>query len=304
MKNTFATSIMGLLIAIALAIEGATTHGPTLNLLHFPLLVLVAIYTAAMTALATYETGKQTLRDLRVALEAARSEARAFAMLARDILKPIFGTVYSEAWNVVGFVDSLEVASNVDELIFLLERIVAFFTANPTLEIASRNITAAHAQIVLDGLKNARKAVNDQETVVENLKTVRDEKLDAVRAALRGLFDELSNQLDPLDPRWKAFGFNMPGADETPDVPENLSAILIGPTAAAMKWGASARAGHYRVWQRVIGVDAEPVAVGSPADIDFNLENLPAASTVEIYVSAVNNGGESQLSEKITIVTH
>ncbi|MDB6024436.1 MAG: hypothetical protein JWM68_659, partial [Verrucomicrobiales bacterium] len=46
------------------------------------------------------------------------------------------------------------------------------------------------------------------------------------------------------------------------------------------------------------------VAVGSPADLDFTLENLPAASTVEIYISAVNNGGESQLSEKVTIVTH
>ncbi|MDB6026989.1 MAG: hypothetical protein JWM68_3212, partial [Verrucomicrobiales bacterium] len=58
------------------------------------------------------------------------------------------------------------------------------------------------------------------------------------------------------------------------------------------------------VWKRVIGLDAEPVAVGSPADLDFTLENLPAASTVEISISAVNNGGESQLSEKITITTH
>ncbi|MDB6025878.1 MAG: hypothetical protein JWM68_2101 [Verrucomicrobiales bacterium] len=295
---------MGLLIALALAIQGATTHGPTLNLLHFPLLVLVAIYTAAMTALAAYEAGKQTLRELRTALTSVVTDARDLAFLARDILKPRFGRKYSEAWNTVGFVDSLDVAESVNELIFLLERIVAFFTANPTLEVASQNITAAHIQVVLDGLKAAGKAVSDQETVVDNLLVVRNEKLDAVRAALRGLFDELNNQLNPLDPRWKAFGFNLPGADATPDVPENITAILIGPSAAALKWGASARAGHYRVWQRVIGVDAEPVAVGSPADLDFNLENLPTASTVEIYVSAVNNGGESQLSEKVTIATH
>jgi hypothetical protein len=295
---------MGVLIAIALAIEGATTHGATLSLLHFPLAILVAIHTAAMTALAAYETGKQTLRDLRTALADAVTEARDFAFLSRDILKPQFGRRYSDVWNTIGFVDSLDVPEGVNELIFLLERIVAFFTANPTLELASRNITAAHAQMLLDALKAARKAVNDQETVVENLKIVRDEKLDAVRATLRGLFDELNNQLDPLDPRWKAFGFNPPGADETPEVPTDISAIIIGPTAAAIKWPASSRAEYYRVWMKVHGSTGDYNAMGSPADLDFTLENLPAASTLDIVVSAVNNGGESALSEVITITTH
>lgn len=303
MQNTFATSIMGLLIAIALAIQGATTHGPTLNLLHFPLLVLVAIHTAAMTALATYETGKQTLRALRTALDNARSDARGFAMLARDILKPIFGTGFSDAWNVVGFIDSLEVPMNVNELIFLLERIVAFFTANPTLEIASRNITAAHAQLVLDGLKDARKAVSDQETVVENLKTVRDDKLDKVSAALRGLFDELSNQLDPLDPRWKAFGFNLPGAQERPEVVEGLQFTLINPTSANLDWEVPARAGRYHVYQRIQGVDADYVLIGSPEDPNFMLENLPANKSIDIAITALNEGGEGTRSEAITIVT-
>ncbi len=304
MKNTLATSMLGLLIAIALAIEGATTHGSTLNLLHYPLLVLVAIHTAAMTALAAYETGKQTLRGLRESLDAAVTDARAFAMLARDILKPDFGVEFSEAWTVVGFIDSLRLPTNVNELIFLLERMVAFFTANPTLEIASKNITAAHAQVVLDALKAARKAVNDQETIVENLKTVRDEKLEAVRKALRGLFGELSNQLDPLDPRWKAFGFNLPGATETPEVPTNLSVILIGPTAASIKWSAAARAEYYRVWMKIHGSATDYETVGSPADLDFTLENLPANSMVDIVISAVNNGGESAVSEAFTITTH
>ncbi|MDB6025731.1 MAG: hypothetical protein JWM68_1954, partial [Verrucomicrobiales bacterium] len=125
-----------------------------------------------------------------------------------------------------------------------------------------------------------------------------------LRKRIRDVINELNMRLDPLDERWLAFGLNKPGALDMPDVPENITAILIGPNAAAMKWDAAARATYYRVWKRVIGVDAEPVAVGSPADIDFTLENLPAASTIEIYVSAVNNGGESQLSEKITITTH
>ena len=304
MKNTLATSIMGVLIAIALAIEGATTHGATLNLLHFPLAVLVAIHTAAMTALAAYETGKQTLRDLRTALDAAFIDARDLAFLSRDVLKPRFGRKYSEAWNAVGFVDSLDVPKTVNELIFLLERMVAFFTANPALEVASQNITAADLHAVLDTLKAARKAVSDQETVVENLLAVRNEKLEVVRKALRGLFDELSNQLDPLDPRWKAFGFNLPGAEETPDTVTGVIATLIGPTAIALKWDAAARAQYYRVFKKVVGVDEEFVAVGSPADLDFTLEGLPMNATVEIQISAVNDGGESQRTASVTVVTH
>ncbi|MDB6026033.1 MAG: hypothetical protein JWM68_2256, partial [Verrucomicrobiales bacterium] len=285
-----------------LAIEGATLL-PMMNLLRYPLAVLLAIRAAAVAARDNYETAKQTLRGLRVTLDNLRIEARLFAMLVRDILKPILGTEYSSAWDVVGFVGGLEASRNVDELITLLETIVSFLTANPALG-AARNLTAADVQAVLTSLKAARQAVTDQELTVGTLQAVRDQKFDAIRKALRGLKDELTDQLDPLDLRWKAFGFNLPGADATPDVPENLSVILIGPNAAAMKWGASARAGYYRVWRRVIGVDAEPVAVGSPADLDFTLENLPAASTVEIYISAVNNGGESQLSEKVTLVTH
>jgi hypothetical protein len=63
------------------------------------------------------------------------------------------------------------------------------------------------------------------------------------------------------------------------------------------------RAEHYRVWKRVIGVEAEFVNVDSPTDANFTLENLPAHASVEIAVSAVNNGGESDLSASITIVT-
>ena len=95
----------------------------------------------------------------------------------------------------------------------------------------------------------------------------------------------------------------MPGADETPDVPTNVSAVLVGPTAAALKWSASPRAEYYRVWMKIRNTEGDYTAVGSPADLDFTLENLPVNSTIDIVISAVNNGGESAVSEVKTIVT-
>ena len=120
---------------------------------------------------------------------------------------------------------------------------------------------------------------------------------------MRGLISELETVLDPNDSRWLAFGLNIPGAPATPDVPSHVTATLTGSTAA-MKWNAGARADYYRIWQKVHGVDDDYVSVGSAADLDFDVSSLPANSTVELAVSAVNDGGESQLSAAVTVTTH
>ncbi|MFN7139035.1 MAG: fibronectin type III domain-containing protein [Limisphaerales bacterium] len=82
-----------------------------------------------------------------------------------------------------------------------------------------------------------------------------------------------------------------------------MSATIIGENAVAIKWSAAPRAEHYRVWKNVEGTDAEPVPVGSPADLDFTIENLPADTDVHVFVSAVNNSGESRLSEAVLVNT-
>ena len=157
---------------------------------------------------------------------------------------------------------------------------------------------------MLDALNDANNAVTIQEGEIANLMTIRDTKFDALRQRISGVYQELLMQLDPLDARWLKFGFNKPGADETPDLVTGVMALLIGPTAAAVKWEASVRASYYRVYIRVLGVDGDYRAVGSPADLDFTIENLPANATVDIIVTAVNNGGEGARPEPIRIVTH
>src|SRR5262245_57947157 len=98
MKNPIAKTNNGLIISMVLAIEGATLN-PALTLLRYPLMMLAAIRAAAITARDTYENNKQQLPGLRATLETARLRARAFAILARDVLKPIFGGEYSEIWD-------------------------------------------------------------------------------------------------------------------------------------------------------------------------------------------------------------
>ena len=52
------------------------------------------------------------------------------------------------------------------------------------------------------------------------------------------------------------------------------------------------------------GAATEYTLAGSPADLDFTIENLPTNAQIDIVVVAVNNGGVSAQSEPVTITTH
>jgi hypothetical protein len=99
------------------------------------------------------------------------------------------------------------------------------------------------------------------------------------------------------------FGLNRSGAEQIPDVPENVTAVLIGNNAIAVNWGGAARAERDGVWVKVNGIDTELVLRDTREDLDYVIENLPANTKVEVAVSAVNNGGESAMSEVIAITT-
>lgn len=296
---------IGDLIGSAGTIKAAAlAKGAGIPLLHNTAVDIGADADALTTACTTHDAGKVVLANTRAALAAVIFTVRAFLMLGRDILKPVLGNEYSQAFDVLGLVGSIAIPRTAEELRVVLLKFKAFFTTHPDLEDESRNITAAQCQALYDQLVAAESAVNLQEDEVDTLVNTRDLALETMRTRIRSLMAELSTCLSPLDPRWLAFGFNKPGATETPDIVQGILATLIGPTTAAVKWAASARADYYRIWFKVHGSEADYVAVGSPADLDFTIENLPAGSTLDIVVTAVNNGGESPVSEVITITTH
>jgi len=304
MKQPIAKSMNAAITMIEQLADGVGTYASVLDLSHNTKTLLLSKRQAAIDARNNYELSKESLRIVRESMEQYRLESRAMIMLGRDILKPTFGNEFNNRWIMLGFDGSLETPESVDALAIQTEAFDTFFTANPAMELPSKNLTAAQAHLLRQALIDGRKAINDKETEMEQTMAIRDAKFDDVRKRIRFTIDELSNLLDPLDPRWKAFGLNIPGAQETPDVPTNVMAVLIGPNAAATKWGASSRADYYRVWMKIHGTTSDYVAVGSPADLDFPLENLPSASTIDIAISALNDGGESALSEAITITTH
>ncbi len=303
MKNEKPRNQNGVLALLAAMHAGAVEHGETTGLSHVTAALLLATRTAAVLARDALESGKQLLRERRDALSEAMEEARVFIALSRDVLKPIFGNQYNERWAITGFAGSLAVPITFEDINALLESLKTFFAANPTLVLDPR-VTSAQAQTLFEALSNARHALELQRTVVDDLMTERDAKFAAASKVMTNLISELGTVLEPLDARWLSFGLNKPGALETPDTVTDVVATLIGPTAAALKWTTTARAEFYHVWKRVEGVDEDYVLVGSPADLDFTIENLPTNARIDVCVSAVNNGGEGPRSEAVAVLTH
>ncbi|MDB6025016.1 MAG: hypothetical protein JWM68_1239 [Verrucomicrobiales bacterium] len=257
-----------------------------------------------LTQREAVEVGKGTLATYRDVVREVAGTGRMFMGFSRDVFKPRLGGEFSEPWKLVGFEDSLSLPKTPAETQIALKTIQKYLEAHPTYEVAALNITAARAEELFNQLSAARGAVYNQEMVVGTLLEARDAASEKLRRRFRGFVAEATQLLGPLDQRWKAFGLNLPGAQETPEMVEGLQVVLIGATAAAAKWLAPARAEYYRVWIRVLNVDPEYRAVGSPADLDFTIENLPSNAAVDVTLTAVNNGGEGPRSEAVRIVTH
>lgn len=277
--------------------DGLNTHEVAVGVKQNLQVTVRAGITAVNAAELIYTTAKAAKVTLTAAVTVADSNGKAFIGTARSVLEPFLGTQPSTAWEPVGYpADSLALPATQAERQALLDDMKDYFTANAARENAPLVITAARAGILFTALSDARSAANQGNTTAVEKKVLRDAAVTALRKRMRGLIGELEGLLPEDDARWYAFGLNPPGAPETPEIPEGLVLVAGGAGQLEADWSDAPRAGHYRVWKQVVGVDAAFVAVGSPTDSDFTLTGLPSGATVKVQVTAVNDAGESQPS--------
>ncbi len=274
--------------------DGLHTHEVAVGVKQNLEATLRAAIAAVNTAETNFANAKAAKKLQTIAVTIADSNGKAFIGTARSVLEPTLGTEPSAAWEPVGFpADSLAIPSTQAERQALLNKLKDYFTANPARENAPLVITAAQSGILFTALSDARSAANQGNTAATDKKILRDAAVTALRKRMRGLIDELDQLLAADDARWFAFGLNPPGAAETPDAPEGFVLAAGSPGTLAADWSDTPRADHYRVWKQVVGVDADPIAIGSPTDSDFTLTGLPSGATVKVYITAVNDAGES-----------
>ena len=221
----------------------------------------------------------------------------------RNVLMARFGEHWNTMWAQAGFTQpSIGIPSRIQDRIALAQRLVAFFTANPSYEVSSMNVTAAYGTTVRTAVINAQGPL---QTANVALKTASD----ALKAAQQTLVDSmryvikiLSGALGKDDPRWEAFGLNIPGTRTTPAAPTGLRATIMG-TQILLECDATALATRYRFRRKIVGLDTKYKLVARSTAPMAVLEGVAAGLTMEFIAQAVNGGAQSVASNPIIVVT-
>ena len=299
MRQKQIRTVNGALNRAMQVMSGTEKHGEEIGLKHSATNIISAEREALLEARNVHDRAMTELNERRAALRALIPDCVTFVGLARELLKAHLGRKYSSAWIEVGLNGSLELPRTAPGLKALLQRMSSYFTINPAPQNSEAKITSARAAELHNQICAAENAVNQQLTVVREALAERNKKFRVLCKRLSGVSAELRMLVEPTDARYLAFGLNVPATQSVPEAPTNLMATPFGTDAVAVGWKRSAGADHYRAWLKVRGEKEEAIAVGSPTDLDFTFENLPAAVEVELGISAVNSGGESH---KATIV--
>lgn len=246
----------------------------------------VADSTAKQLAFAESFSARQGLTQAQTT---ADNNGRVFIGQTKNVLAATLGGQWSQVWEPTGFPNqSLAIPTTLDERLSLLGSLQAFLVANPTLENAPLNVTAARAGILFNALSDARHDINANLADGAQKKLERNNADTALRVRIRGVIDEIDSLIDDDDPRWYQFGLVPPAYSDAPDAPENLILTAGGsPGEVLVDWSDSARAVSYRVYKKIVGVDADFTLIASPADSDATLAGLPSGQTVQVKVVAV-----------------
>ena len=299
------------------AADGANQHGATIGLkqntepdIRADLTALIGVPAgpnnnppAEPGLKALWDTAKAKKTTMTAALRSVESNGRALAMACIGTLKPVLGTQWNSAWNAAGFTTrSLAVPTHPQGLLLKLR---AYYTSNPAREVKAVNgidCTGAACQAAADAIEAAVKASNESNTDAGTAQANLQNGIDAGRARGSGLLAELTQLLDGNDPRWLAFGFELPGHPGSPDVPQNLT---VTPGAA----GSHTLFAHCDDARRAEGyrftvsnaADNSQLAQDLTQDAEDALSQLPSGAQVKVTVSARNATGESQPSAAVTV---
>ena len=284
--------------------DGAAAHETAIGILHFKEAVIRPLIATARTTEDAFANKKATKVAATEEQTVADSNGRAFIGASSRVLGVFLGSSFSAAWEPTGFPNqSTAIPGTLAERQELLTQLQAYFTANPTHEAASVNVTAARAGTLFTALSDARSATNQAIVVMGQKKALRDAAVSTLKKSMSGLIAELNLLLPADDPRWFAFGLVPPaGSDQCPP-PENLILTASGPGTVLADWSDTPRAVRYRVFVQIVGVDPDFVLFDTVNDSDATLSGLTTGATIKVRVTAINaDNAEGPPSEEVQLV--
>lgn len=267
-----------------------------------------------MITAAQLQTDLDAFINHEAEFNAARSARLAASEIYQGTLVPVyewllgvsntlatrFGTRWSTEWAQAGFINhSTGIPSRIEERLGLVVSLVKFFTANPGYEVPALQQTAAEGTALRTAALSAQTALGDAEVALSASGEAWTTAHATLVGEMRALIKNLEGKLAKDDPRWLAFGLNMPATSATPGQPVNVSAQGDEAGAIVVQCEAVPLATRYRWRMLLVGVETEyKLAVSTTEPVGVIAGVLPG-QTVEIVVQAVNGNKQGVASAPV-----
>ena len=282
------------------ALNGDRELGSVIPMTLYPATVIEPLLTTAQQKNDLYRVSREALQGAQAELRRAAEPARLFVANLVCVFRPIISMEWTVAWQQFGFIQpTLAVPQSYPTLASVLRASMVYLTDHTAAEVPSRGVTkaiaAGHYEAVTDAINNV--------ALCQNTATAKRDEFDAAVAALqegmRGLITELSLKLSPTDPRWKAFGLNIPGYPAVPDQVQGLIVEPGVPGSVMLNWPASPRAARNLVEMQLMVPEAEWMLMTTVTETSVTLRDLTPGANVLLRVTAANDGGEGVPSEPV-----
>ncbi|MFM2293863.1 MAG: hypothetical protein RLZZ350_276 [Verrucomicrobiota bacterium] len=285
--------------------EGLNAHGVAVGVLHNTAGNYQPNLDDAVDAESQFNAAQGAKPALAEAYAAADAAGAKFILDAKSVLEISFGRTYNAAWDGTGFPgNSLSVPTTQDARYSLLVSLLGFLSENSDYEVSTNKIvvTSARAAQLITALDATDLAVSNGDSLTTEKKQTRDAAEVVLRRRVRNTIAELGELLGDMDARWAWFGLNMPGAETTPEVVTGLAVTHGLSGELKFSYGGGARATRFRVWIKILTVDADFHAVLTVNVHTATVPSLPVGKTVQAYVTAANDAGESMPSNTVSAV--
>jgi len=259
-----------------------------------------AVLDAFVTQEAEYNAARSARLAASLAFQGTMGLVYEWLLGVSNTLATRFGTRWSTEWAQAGFINrSTGIPTKIEERLGLTLSLVKFFTANPGYEVPAMQQTAAEGTALRTAALTAQAALGDAEVALTTIGDAWTRAHETLLGTMRALIKNLEGKLGKDDPRWLAFGLNMPGTSATPGRPVNLSAHGDETGAIVVQCEAVPLATRYRWRMLLVGVETEYKLAVSTTEPLGTIAGVLPGQTVEIVVQAVNGTKQGVASEPI-----
>ena len=261
--------------------------------------------TAFKTAEANFGSARQAKMAAYIEYIPAAAGVKDFLTAARAIFVSSFGNRWSADWATAGFVNnSTAVPKTDEERISLLDPVVEFLVANPSFEVPKSGVTAENGADIYNHAVDTEGAVMDTFQALRDSDTARKAAESTLVNYMRLLMKNLDGALKKDDPRWLAFGLNIPGSKVTPAKPTGLTAQMdVNSGGIILTCDAQPLAERWRFRGRVAGSQLPFQLLARSTQPTARTKSIQAGTTMEFTAQAVNGGSQSVPSDSVFFTT-